>query len=137
MTITQIIASFAHDDQVKAVVVLIAADIVFGVIAAVNLGTFRLTYISNFLQNDVLKKVLPWFALFAFGKVSATTIAGIDFGTIADGVWVGVVAALAGSLLSSLGDLGISVPLTLGGHAPPPVVDAAVVEEPAVVRRAR
>jgi hypothetical protein len=119
MSITQILSSFAHDEQVKAVAILIAADLVLGIIAAINMGTFRLTYISNFLRNDVVGKVLPWFALFAFGKTSGAGVVGIDFGTIADSAFVLTSAALVGSLLSSLADLGISLPAGIAGHAPP------------------
>ncbi len=118
MDITQILHSFAGDKQVKAVVILIAADLILGVLAAAKLGTFRLTYISNFLRNDVVGKVLPWFALYAFGQTSGASVLGVDFGTIADAAFIGVTAALAGSLASSLKDLGIGLPDAIGGHAP-------------------
>lgn len=119
MSITEILHSFAGDTQVKAVVILIAADLVLGVLAAVKTNTFRLTYLSNFLRNDVIGKVLPWFALFAFGKTSGAAVLGVDFGTIADAAFIGVAAALAGSLASSLADLGVALPAAIAGHAPP------------------
>jgi hypothetical protein len=120
VSITQILHLFAGDSQLKAVAVLIAADLILGIIAAVSMHTFRLTYISNFLRNDVLGKVLPWFALFALGKTSTASVAGVDFGTIADGAWIVALGALLGSLSSSLSDLGLPIPPAIGGHAPPP-----------------
>jgi hypothetical protein len=113
MDITQIMHSFASDQQVKIVAVLIAADLVLGVLASIQnqQQAFSLSYVSNFLRNDVLGKVVPFFALYALGKVSSSSVAGVDFGTIADAAWVGVSAALVGSLATSLGDLGISLPV--------------------------
>lgn len=118
MNFTAILNSFTHDTQVKAVMVLIAADLVLGVIAAINTHTFRLTYISNFLRNDVLGKVAPWFAFYTLGKIFGSAVAGVDFGTVADGAFVVVTAALVGSLASSLADLGLSLPAAVAGKAP-------------------
>lgn len=114
MSITDIINSFVHDTQLKAVAILIAADLVFGTVAALKTGTFKFQLVSNFLKDDVLGKVLPWVALFAFGKVSTASVAGIDFGNIADGAFVLATAALVGSLVTSLQDLGLSVPNKAG-----------------------
>src|SRR4249920_623707 len=127
MNITEILHSFAGDEQVKAVIILIVADIILGIIAAVvDSGQhFSLTYIANFLRNDVLGKVVPWFALYALGKTSGSTILGVDFSTIADGAFVLVSAALVGSLLSSLGDLGLPIPAELGGRVTAKITPAA------------
>jgi hypothetical protein len=127
MNITEILHSFAGDEQVKAVIILIAADIILGIVAAVvNPGQhFSLTYIANFLRNDVLGKVVPWFALFALGKTSGADVLGVDFSTIADGAFVLVGAALVGSLLSSLSDLGLPIPAELGGRVTAPSTPAA------------
>lgn len=114
MTFSQILNSFVHDTQVHAVAVLIAADIVFGVVAALKLGTFRWKLIADYLMEDVVGKVVPWLALFAFGKVSTSSVAGIDFGTIADAAFVTATLALVGSLTQSLQDLGVNVPAKSG-----------------------
>lgn len=115
MDIPGILHTFANDKQLKAVAVLIVADLLFGVLASVIAKDqhFSLAYIANFMRNDVLSKVVPWFALFALGKTSSATVLGIDFGTLADGAWVGVSAALLGSLATSLGDLGVPLPSPL------------------------
>ena len=129
MSITDILSSFAHDKQLGLVLFLIAADFVLGVLAAFNLGTFRLTYIANFAHNDLLKKVVPWFAVYALDKAShaANIVGPVDFSQVATAAFVAVVAAMVGSLLSSLNDLGLSLPPIVAGHAPPPVVTETVV----------
>ncbi len=131
MSITEILHSFAGDEQVKAVIILIVADLILGIIAAVvnPAQQFHLNYVGNFLRNDVLGKVVPWFALYALGKTSGSAVLGVDFSTIADGAFVVVAAALVGSLLGSLGDMGLPIPAELGGHVslqkPPPETPAA------------
>jgi len=111
MSIPQILHSFATDKQLTAVAILIAGDLVFGVLAAIKLKQFQFSYISDFLRADVLGKVLPWLAVFAFSKVtSGDAIAGVNFSTISDGAFLMVTAALAGSVLTSLQDLGLPLP---------------------------
>jgi len=101
--------SFLHNDQLKLVVFLIVADLVLGVIAAVINHTFVLKHITAFLRDDVLEKVVPWFALFCLGKANSgfDIVGSVDFGTLADAAFVGVSAALLGSLLKSLNDMHI------------------------------
>jgi hypothetical protein len=126
MDLGALLGSFVKDSQFTAVAVLIALDIVLGVGASFyNKGQeFALHYLANFTRNDVLGKVFPWFVLWAGAKAShgTTVILGIDMGNIADGVWVGVVAALVGSLTTSLSDFGITLPVQLGrgGNSPAP-----------------
>ena len=126
MDITQILSQFAHDKQVGLVVMLILADFIFGVAAAAKLGTFRLTYVSNFAKNDLLGKVLPWFAVFAFDKAShaAGIVGPIDWSQANTAAFAVVTAAMVGSILSSLVDLGLpsgamTAKEAVAGHAPP------------------
>lgn len=125
MNITAIISSFAHDKQLAVVVSLIFADFILGVLASFKLGTFRLTYLSNFARNDLLGKVVPWFAVFALDKASnaAGIVGPIDWSQVSTAAFVAVTAAMVGSILSSLSDLGLpSQPTTardaVAGHAP-------------------
>lgn len=127
MDLTQILHAFAENDQFRAVAVLIALDIVLGIVAAAADKTqeFSLTFVGNFLRNDVLGKVVPWFALYAAAKASgsADVVAGVDLGTVADAAFVFTTAALVGSLVTSLGDLGVPLPEPLTrsrGAASPP-----------------
>jgi hypothetical protein len=120
MTVPEILASFARDTQVHAAIVLIAADVIFGVLAAFKLKTFRLIRIADTLRDDVFFKVAPWLALFALGKVSDADVAGIDFANIADVAWAGVVLALGASILGSVRDLGVNVPEVVAGDGTTP-----------------
>lgn len=118
MEIGTLLSAFFQDEKFTAVAILIIADIILGVGASFyNKGqTFALHYLANFARNDLLGKVFPWFILYAGAKAShdATLTLGVDMGNIADGVWVGVLAALVGSLTTSLSDFGVSLPAQLG-----------------------
>jgi hypothetical protein len=120
VNITALIASFAHDAQLKLVVVLIVADFIFGVGAALKLKTFNASYVATFARDDLLGKVVPWFALFAFGKVANGVALGpVGFGALADSTFVLVTGALVASVFSSLKELGVPVPLPVGPTATP------------------
>jgi hypothetical protein len=113
--------SFADDQLLQAVLVLIVVDLLLGVLAAFKLGTFRVSYLSDFAKTDLLGKVFPWFILYAAGKAAPNTeIIGVDLGDVADAVGVFVAAALVGSLVSSVGDLfpGVTLPKALAGEKP-------------------
>jgi hypothetical protein len=108
MDFGRLLQQFAHDDKVKWVLVLIAVDFVLGVIAAIVTGTFRLSYVGDFLRKDVLGKVVPWFVLYAAGKVTTQELpGGVTFATLADGAFVIIVGALGGSILKSLAELNL------------------------------
>jgi hypothetical protein len=102
--------SFFEDARVQTVLLLIALDLVLGVVAALKVGNFRLSFIADFLRNDVLGKVVPFAVLYAGYKYAGSVdivIPGVDLEVVMDGAWVIVLAALVGSLLSSLRDLGL------------------------------
>lgn len=108
MHFAEVVRQFADDKQFQAVIVLIALDLLLGVIAAVKLGEFAFSKVAVFLKDDVLSKVLPWFAVFATAKFAPSVdIAGVDLNQIQTALWVIVAAALAFSLASSLNDLGL------------------------------
>jgi hypothetical protein len=113
------LTAFGSDTKVQAVLVLIVLDLLLGVAAAFRLGTFRLSYIADFMRNDVLGKVFPWFLLYAAGLAGPSTdVLGLSLSDIADGVFVAVAAALVGSLLGSVNDFfpNLTVPKALGGR---------------------
>lgn len=108
MSFQEVVRQFVDDKQLQAVVVLIALDVVVGIIAAVRLGEFAFSKVAVFLKDDVLGKVIPWFAVFSAAKLAPSVdILGIDLNQIQTGLWVAVGAALAFSLVSSLNDLGL------------------------------
>jgi hypothetical protein len=116
MSISLVLHQFAADATVKAVLVMIALNLVLGVAAAVHNSSqqFSLAKVGLFLRDDVLGKVVPWFAVYAMWKLAPdVSVIGLDLEVIEKGVFVIVVAALVGSMTSSLADLGLKVPLPL------------------------
>jgi hypothetical protein len=97
---------------------------VLGVAAALKDGTFSFGYLHGFLIDDVLSKLVPWFALYAATKVG---LSNSMFVGIRDATFAAVTAAMSASILKSLGDLGIAnLPSALtsekkiAGNGPPP-----------------
>lgn len=118
MTVDQIIHAVATDSQTQTVLGLILLDLVLGVAAAIKLGTFALSYVANFARNDVLSKAVPFFVVDAFAAVAGSTsivVDQLDLTNVAHGMFVAVTAAMVGSVVSSLKDLGFDVlPPALG-----------------------
>lgn len=116
MSLVEVLQSWARDSQLHAALVLIAADVIFGILAALKSETFRLVRIADTLRDDVGFKLAPWLALFVLGKVSNADVFGVvDVGAAADVAWGGLTLALVASILGSLRDLGISLPAPLAG----------------------
>jgi hypothetical protein len=119
-----LVHSFVTDKQFQTVAAVIVLDLVLGVAAAVKMGTFALSYVSNFARNDVLGKVFPFFVLHSFALVAGNTtivIPGLDVSKISDATFALVTAAMVGSIISSLTDFGLPVPTALGrGGVTPP-----------------
>jgi hypothetical protein len=124
VTIAQILSLFVHDKQSQTILALILVDLILGVAAALKLGTFRLAYLANFARNDVLGKVAPFLVISAAADVAGgvnIVIPGLDLKNMATGMFVGISAAMVGSILSSLKDLtGAALPEAVAGHTPPP-----------------
>ena len=111
MSISQVINSFAHDGLLQAVLVLIALDVLLGIAASVKNKDFKFSYLAAFGRDDLLGKVVPWFAIYALSQYApSTAVLGIDLSSIQNVVGAAVVVALSGSLLSSLKDLGLPIP---------------------------
>lgn len=108
MTFGQLIAQFFHDDKLKIALLLIAVDFVLGVIAAVKLGNFRLSYVADFGRNDILFKLIPWFVLYSAALVAGNASLGpFDVGDAAGSVYVVMLAAWGASIAGSLAELGL------------------------------
>lgn len=129
MTFGQLLHTFFSDDKLKAVIVLITLDFALGAIAAVKLKTFRFSYIADLARNDVLFKVVPWFVIYSGALVAgqqSIIISGVTIGTVAGALYALVVAALGGSIASSLLELGLgqglgaTVKQLFGGENPAP-----------------
>lgn len=118
MTIAEIIHRIAADQELQTMLAVVVVDLVLGVLAALKLGTFRLAYLSNFMRNDLLGKVVPWAFLDSAAIVAGgldIVIPGVDLTVTAQAAGGVIIAALVGSILGSLKDLGLTaVPASLG-----------------------
>lgn len=102
--------TFFHDDKVRAALLVVVIDFVFGVIAAVKVGNFRFSYVADFLRNDILFKLVPYFAIYVGAMVAGNVniiIPGFDMGIVAGSMYALVMAAWVASIVSSLATLGI------------------------------
>lgn len=109
MTFGVLLHRFFEDDKVVVIFVALALDFALGVIAALKVGNFRLSYVADFLRNDIAFKVVPYFVLYAGALVAGgqdILIPGIDMGVLAGAAYVTVIGALVGSILKSVADLG-------------------------------
>lgn len=118
MSIQQVVSEFAHDKQLQAVLVLIVLDVVLGVIASLfpkdSTRTFAFSKIAAFLKDDVLGKVVPWFAIFAAAKFAPSVdVLGVDLNQLQTVFWAAVVIALVASLTASAADLGVALPKSI------------------------
>lgn len=112
----ELIDSFTADPTVLLIGILVALRFATGVLAALvdNTQAFRLAFVADILRNDVLGKVIPYFALWAAVQVGGDIdLGGLD--VIEEGAAVVVIAALTGAILNSLRDLGLL------GQAPDPI----------------
>lgn len=124
MTVGSILRDFFHDDMVRWAFLLIALDFIFGAAAAFKAGLFRFSYVADFLRNDVLSKLAPFFALWFAGRFAPAALPlpgavgdAIDLNALMYATYAILVTAWGASILRSLGELGLPVPgvPTLGG----------------------
>jgi hypothetical protein len=114
----QWLITFASDEKVQILLLLLVADFILGVGAAFKQGTFRLSYTADILKRDFLGKVLPYFGVYVLALVQGhenLVIPGLDFGLFAGAAYALAVAAMVGSILNSLAGLGLKLPATIAG----------------------
>lgn len=115
--------AFFSDTRVQIMLLLVALDLALGVIESLVHKDFKLSFVADFANNDLLKKVAPFAVLYAgykFASSADIVIPGFNMEVAMDAAWAIVLAALVGSLLKSLGDLGIPIPLAKHIAAPDP-----------------
>lgn len=88
--------------QIKWIVILIAIDVVLGIIAALLKKDFRLGKLANFTWKPVLAYV------FGF-----SVLASVAQPILVQVTYVLIILALIGSILSNLGKLGLTLPAYL------------------------
>lgn len=105
----ELLNQFTEDPTVLAISVLVALDVVLGVLAALKAGTFKFVLISDFLRADVLGKLLPYYGVWIALHVGGGNDVQLgDFGLIEETVGALAIAAVGASVLNSLRDLGLA-----------------------------
>ena len=111
MTLSEVAHAIVSDAMAKAILVLIVLDLALGVVASAKAGAFNFSKVAVFLRDDVLGKAAPWALLYgAWQWAPDVDVIGVDLEIVTRAAGALVVAALAGSLISSLGELGLPVP---------------------------
>jgi len=127
-TVGGLLDAFWTDGKVKILVILIFLDFTLGVISALKLGTFRLSYVADFARKDVVFKLGAYLFVYAGALYAGQTdiiIDGLDLGVIAGGLYVVIVAAFAGSIFNSLREIGYEK----GPEERPSVIAMATADE--------
>lgn len=124
-----IVDAFIDDPTVRIIAVLVLLDFVLGTAAALYTKTFRLSFFADVFRNDVLGKLLPYYALWG-----ALHISGIDwsvggFDVVEEAAGATVILALTGSVLNSLRDFGLAEKASPAINGPDP--GSPVPEPPA------
>lgn len=110
MTFSSALHAFFTDMKFQIVLVVIFLDFVLGVLAALKQGNFRLSYIADFGRNDIEFKLLPWLIIYVASKFAGhqqLVIPGVDVGVAAGAAYAAFMAGWAGSILTSLAELGV------------------------------
>lgn len=128
MGIGNLLHAFFEDQRVQIAFLLLILDFVLGTVAALvdNTQGFRLSYFGDTLRTDVLGKMVPFFVLYGGYKYAAgadVVIPGLDMEVLMNAAWVVVLATFGGSILNSIGDLGLlgkddNVPPQIAGDDP-------------------
>lgn len=104
----QVLEAFTGDPKVQAAAILVLLDIFLGVIASIKSHTFSWGRVADFLRDDILYKLLPYYGIWAATYVGGDlVIPGVDIGAISAAAYLAVVAAMAYSIFKSLQELGL------------------------------
>ena len=98
---------FTEDPTVIGLAILVALDVLLGVIVALKNHTFKFVIVSDFLRADVLGKLVPYYAIWAAVHVGGDVMLG-DFGIIEESAGALALAAIGASVLNSVRDLGLT-----------------------------
>jgi len=102
----QLVALFGTT-QVQWILILVAIDVVLGIVAALIKKDFRLGKLAGFMKKGVLGYVLG----FAVFEMVAQALPSLVL--IVSVAYVLILLALVGSILSNLGKMGLKLPAFL------------------------
>jgi len=93
--------------QVQWILILVAVDVVLGIVAALMKKNFRLGKLANFMVKPVLGYVLG----FAVLEMVAQALPSLAL--VVTVAFILIVLALVGSILNNLGKMGLKLPAFL------------------------
>jgi hypothetical protein len=121
-----LIRAFANDPTVILLAVLLSLDFVLGVTESIVNNHFRLAFLSDYMRNDVLGKLIPYYAIWAALHVAGDfTIAGFEVieetlgSTIALAFTASIFNSLAKLKLRDAQDVDIAADPIVGDERPP------------------
>lgn len=106
----ELIMTIYSNPQVKYLLILIAANLVLGVLVSLRSKDFRLIAVADFVWN----RIIP--VLTGYGVVAFIATANPELGVVRDFVWVALTAGLLGLVLTNLKDLKVPLPEMLAGR---------------------
>lgn len=103
----QLLQEIFNNDQVKAILFLVAANVIAGVAASLATKTFRLWALADFTTT----RLIPY--LLGYASVRLVTAVMPEWQSYGDAVWALIVAALVGHIVASLQAFGLQPPAAL------------------------
>jgi hypothetical protein len=103
----ELLNQFQSDPTVVGLAILVALDVVLGVLSAFKRGVFKFVIIADFLRADVLGKLLPYYGIWVAVHVGGDLMIG-DLGLIEESTGALALAAIGASVLNSVKELGLS-----------------------------
>lgn len=117
------IHAFFDDTRTQVILLAAAIDLLLGVLVALwKTKNFRLSYLADIFRNDIIPKVLGFLVIYAgylYAKNVDVVIPGLDLEILMNGAFGIITLALAGSILASVKQLGLSgLPDAIAGPDP-------------------
>jgi hypothetical protein len=102
--LVQLLQAILANDQVRLILILVAADVLLGISASIKTKSFQLCRLGDFLGN----KIIPY--LLGYAAVRAVVTVMPDWESYGTGVWLIIVVALLGDVAGNLDAIGFPLP---------------------------
>ena len=109
MLLDKILANLAGvGDQLLVLLVLSLIDLVFGVLAALRAGNFKLEKLAGVLESDLFP-IIGWLGVVAIAAIPQDLVPSNYVGYLPEGAYGLVFIKIAGSILGSVSSFGLAV----------------------------
>lgn len=103
----ELLQTIYSNPQVKYLLILIAANLILGILSSLRARDFRLTAVADFVWDRVVPFVV------GYGVVALIATVNPELAVVRDFVWAALTAALLGYVLVNLKELGVPLPTML------------------------